>query len=98
MTAETKVPPTPSFGEERVRLGFNPGSHDLVTEIKRAAAALIDLCDKHTRDPAPRRTVSGVGPVDDAHAAAERNRCWSLAMTHFEDGAMWAVKAATTGK
>jgi hypothetical protein len=28
----------------------------------------------------------------------EANRLWSLAMTHYEDAAMWAVKAATTGK
>lgn len=28
----------------------------------------------------------------------EEARLWSLAMTHFEDAAMWAVKAATTPK
>jgi hypothetical protein len=25
-------------------------------------------------------------------------RCWALAMTHYEDAAMWAVKAATADK
>jgi hypothetical protein len=25
----------------------------------------------------------------------EQARCWALAMTHYEDAAMWAVKAAT---
>ena len=25
-------------------------------------------------------------------------RLWSLAMTHYEDAAMWAVKAATSAK
>ena len=31
-------------------------------------------------------------------SAPEEGRLWSLAMTHYEDAAMWAVKAATTGK
>jgi hypothetical protein len=29
---------------------------------------------------------------------AEVARCASLAQTHYEDAAMWAVKAATAGK
>jgi hypothetical protein len=28
-------------------------------------------------------------------ANGEANRLWSLAQTHYEDAAMWAVKAAT---
>jgi len=28
----------------------------------------------------------------------ETTRCWALAMTHYEDAAMWAVKAATAEK
>jgi hypothetical protein len=28
----------------------------------------------------------------------EEKRLWALAMAHYEDAAMWAVKAATTGK
>jgi len=28
----------------------------------------------------------------------ETTRCWALAMTCYEDAAMWAVKAATAGK
>ena len=31
-------------------------------------------------------------------ASPEEHRLWALAMTHYEDAAMWAVKAATTGK
>lgn len=31
-------------------------------------------------------------------ANPEEGRLWALAMTHYEDAAMWAVKAATTGK
>jgi hypothetical protein len=29
---------------------------------------------------------------------AEAIRLWALAMTHYEDAAMWAVKAATVAK
>jgi hypothetical protein len=71
-----------TLGEERVRLSFNPGADSLVTEIKRATAALIDLCDRH----------------DGVAVTPEEQRLWALAMTHYEDAAMWAVKAATTGK
>jgi hypothetical protein len=56
--------------------------------------------------------VSGSGLVDDIKRKAaelidlcdknsknpEEQRLWALAMTHFEDGAMWAVKAATFNK
>jgi hypothetical protein len=31
-------------------------------------------------------------------AGGEERRLWALAMTHYEDAAMWAVKAATTNK
>lgn len=31
-------------------------------------------------------------------ADGEAQRLWSLAMTHYEDAAMWAVKAATIPK
>ena len=31
-------------------------------------------------------------------AGPEEARLWALAMTHYEDAAMWAVKAATMGK
>jgi hypothetical protein len=31
-------------------------------------------------------------------ALPETRRLWSLAMTHYEDAAMWAVKAATAEK
>jgi hypothetical protein len=71
-----------SLGEYRVGITFNPGGNPKVDEIKRAAAALIDLC--HV----------GADQTDDP----EVGRLWGLAMTHFEDGAMWAVKAITKPK
>jgi hypothetical protein len=68
---------TPTIGEYRVGIDFNPGKNPKVDAIKRAAADLIDLVD------ALQATTGEVV------------RLKSLAMTHIEDGAMWAVKAAT---
>jgi hypothetical protein len=73
---------TMSLGAERVRLDFNPGGNELVADIKRKTVALIDIC----------------GGLADAAKDGEERRLWSLAMTHYEDAAMWAVKAATYAK
>ncbi len=71
-----------TIGEDRVRTKFNPSADSLVDQIKQASAKLIDLCDQ--------QHVDAVG--------GETKRLWSLAMTHYEDAAMWAVKAATIQK
>ena len=74
-------------GEYRVGLTFNPSGDDRVTQIKRAAAALIDLIMSE--------------PISDGEAdaqiyrAAEVTRLNRLAAEAIEAGAMWAVKAAT---
>jgi hypothetical protein len=70
-----------SLGEDRVRIKFNPSNDSVVDQIKRAAADFIDLCETLRPDHMP--------------VAVEANRCVSLAQTHAEDAAMWAVKAAT---
>lgn len=70
-----------SLGEDRVRTKFNPSGDSMVEQIKQKTAELIDLCDQG------RSRASGGG--------AEHQRLWSLAETHYEDAAMWAVKAAT---
>jgi hypothetical protein len=72
-----------SLGATRVRESFNPSGNELVDKIKRFTADLIDLCEEH------KNKGSGGG---------EEARLWSLAQTHYEDAAMWAVKAATTPK
>lgn len=80
-------------GQYRVGVSFNPSGDETVTEIKRLAALLIDAIDGIPMIP-------GIGkddPIDVDHAEwlNERNRLKALAMTAVEDGAMWAVKAAT---
>jgi hypothetical protein len=71
-------------GEHRVGINFNPSNDDIVGKIKRAAADLIDLIDSIPNQQ-----------DKDLYFSFEVERLKALAMTHFEDGAMWAVKAAT---
>ena len=73
-------------GEYRVGITFNPSNDDTVGRIKRAAADLIDLI----------ATVGAVGAVNFEHRH-EVSRLKALAQTAIEEGAMWAVKAATKG-
>ena len=70
-----------TIGEDRVRVKFNPDS-SLISQIKQESAALIDLC-------------AGMPKPEDPVKRAEFSRLIALAMTHYEDAAMWAVKAAT---
>lgn len=67
-------------GGYRVGIDFNPSGDDTVSQIKRAAADLINMIDAIPSD----------GPMD-----GEKTRLKALAMTDIENGAMWAVKAAT---
>jgi hypothetical protein len=75
-------------GEYRVGITFNPSNNDIVGRIKRAAADLIDL-------------IEAVGMENTAPGALVANpevaRLKALAQTAIEEGAMWAVKAATKG-
>ena len=76
---------TKTLGEYRVGIDFNPSGDETVTEIKAKTAELIDLCNSHVEN----RVQIPEIPI------GEEIRLWALAMTHFEDAAMWAVKAAT---
>lgn len=43
---------SPTLGEQRVRLDFNPSQEGVVVDIKRHTASLIDLCEKlKAKDP-----------------------------------------------
>jgi hypothetical protein len=74
--------PTPelTLGEKRVRTGFNPSSQNTVEQIKNKTAELINIVD---------------GLPHNVGEDGERTRLKSLAMTAYEQAAMWAVKAAT---
>jgi hypothetical protein len=71
-----------TLGEIRVQIDFNASGSSLVDELKRKSARLIDLCES-------------MKPRDGSMMNGEKARLISLAQTHFEDAAMWAVKAAT---
>lgn len=81
----TPPTPPPTLGQSRVRLSFNPSANPNVENIKMRAADLIDLCEDFK--------VKGV--MADSGPDSEKNRLLSLAQTHFEDAAMWAVKGVT---
>ncbi len=78
-----------TIGEDRVRMKFNPSADSLVDKIKQQSAKLIDLCDQAWAD----QILSG-----ESSGGGEAARLWSLAITHYENAAMWAVKAATIQK
>jgi hypothetical protein len=76
-----------TLGQERVRLSFNPSGNIDVVNIKQRAADCIDWC-------AGRK----ISETSVSVADQEVNRLLELAMTAFEEAAMWAVKAITAGK
>jgi hypothetical protein len=75
-------------GEYRVGINFNPSNDDMVGQIKRKAADLIDLIET---------IPSNLGTTTDAARIQqnEAGRLKALAQTEIESAAMWAVKAAT---
>lgn len=73
-----------TLGEYRVGITFNPGNNPAVNDVKRRAADLIDWCEDQRAN----------GCADNQEA----QRLLSLAQTHIEDAAMWAVKAVTKPK
>ncbi len=73
-------------GEYRVGIAFNPSNDDMVGQIKRKAADLIDMIEMVG--------MEGVAPGGVAKNP-EVVRLKALAQTEIESAAMWAVKAAT---
>lgn len=70
-------------GEYLVGINFNPSNDDLVGQIKRKTADLIDLVESIEE---PRGSTEWAGEVIRLKAIARRE---------LEGAAMWAVKAAT---
>ena len=68
-----------TLGERRVRATFNPSNNNAVDEIKAKSAELIDMCERMKTSSKDHEVV----------------RLLALAQTHYEDAAMWHVKAAT---
>jgi len=75
-----------SKGEYRVGVNFNPSKQNLVSDLKALSANFIDIIDEISE-----------GGGDDTERASEIRRLKALAQTAIEEGAMWAVKAATKG-
>ncbi len=80
--APTEVAVPLTKGQYRVGINFNPSNNLAVDVIKATAAAFIDSIDM-------------IDSTSKGSARGEVERLKNLAMTHVEDAAMWAVKAAT---
>lgn len=70
-----------TIGEIRVRIEFNPAQSDTVSQIKQKSAELINLVASLEKE---------------GNCSPEMARLKAVAMTTYEEAAMWAVKAATT--
>jgi len=88
-------------GEYRVGISFNPSGDDVVTTIKQKAAELIDLIHKvgwqnpQSSEVQPFEVLPWTAQSDDFDRGYETHRLRELAANAIEEGAMWAVKAAT---
>lgn len=71
--------PQKTNGEMRVRTEFNPSADSKVDQIKQKTAELINLVDCLATE----------------NGRSDKNRLIAIAMTSYEEAAMWAVKAAT---
>ena len=75
-----------SKGNMRVRVGFNPSEDRMVRRLKGMAADMINEIEG----------ISAMRDVDGVPTSqGEIIRLKALAQTSIEEGAMWAVKAAT---
>ena len=74
-----------TIGEKRVRITFNPDNNSTVDKLKAQTAGLINVCEQ-----LPKLT-----PATDDEDHGEQKRLIALAMTKYEEAAMFAVKAAT---
>lgn len=73
-----------TLGQKRVRADFNVLGDEYIDRLKRLASLFIDEVDQAASNPAW-----------SDETLREWMRLKALAMTAVEEGAMWAVKAAT---
>ena len=84
--AET-VSGVPTLGETRIGVDFNPSRNPGIDLVKFRAAELVDQMHELGED------YKSAEVFDDSVPVGEVLRLTALAMTHFEEGAMLAVKA-----
>lgn len=68
------------------------GEDRVRTKFNPSADTLVDQIKQKTAE-----LIDLCGTAKKAKGS-EETRLWALAQTHYEDAAMWAVKAATAGK
>lgn len=85
---------TPTLGQQRIRVAFNPSENSLVDAIKAKSAELIDLVQAY-KNTVVSETYDTQTPTQLQQDKGEFFRLISLAQTAYEEGAMWGVKALT---
>jgi len=94
--------PSASKGKYRVGIDFNPSGNPTVNYIKLCAAELIDVVEAISLPPMALGKGTSDSNVEVSRTGVthtnEVARLKALAQTAIEDGAMWAVKAATKRK
>lgn len=73
---------TPTYGEVAVGIGFNPSGDKDVQGLKEDAAKAIDR----------------VNALRTEATTAEQTEMYTMAQRKYQEGQMWAVKAATSPK
>jgi hypothetical protein len=68
------------------------GENRVRTKFNPSADSLVDQIKQKTAE------LIDLCNKNQDGLATEQRRLWALAMTHYEDAAMWAVKAATFDK
>jgi hypothetical protein len=84
---------TLTLGEKRIRIDFNVSGLDSVNSVKRKKAELIDDLDAIRNTEVSKTYVNSVEAKE--IVSGEKLRLLALAMTAYEEAAMWAVKAMT---
>lgn len=83
---------TPTKGEQIVRTTLKPGNEDVIANIKKKTAELINLCHEiQAKANADARYCRN----HKNFTSEEVNRIVPIAQARYEEAAMWAVKAAT---
>ena len=83
----------PTFGQQRVRVDFNPSKFPAVDKVKLDTAAIMDFINACKNDEVSK--TYGESEATKQETSGEKLRLIAIAQTKYEEACMWAVKALT---
>lgn len=88
---------TPSRGQSRMGVSFNPSQREDIVKIKQAYADLFDLVEKLAGEYFINMTtvVDENTKSVDGSRAQDAGRALSLSKTKLQESKMWAIEAIT---